>query len=47
MFEFQCVNKMFLALELELYKAIADFTYAQVVTHEWKLWRFNCNDTQT
>lgn len=24
MFEFQCVNKMFLALELELYKAKAD-----------------------
>ena len=24
MFEFQCVNKMFLALEFELYKVIAD-----------------------
>lgn len=34
MFEFQCVNKMFLALELELHKAKADFTYAQVVTRE-------------
>ena len=43
MFEFQCVNKMFLALELELYKA----KKAQVVTHKWKLWRFHCNDTQT